>query len=193
MMRPQLLSLNISVCCSQLRLAKWKIGPTNLKHLLPKLLLVRPRYCCAHWIVSKLPVGNSKNSDCHRLRQWFSVLTNCWENAGLYFTARLIEGVCNKRHASGNFLTCLSQDSTEPIGQGGFFCAPQSNWQKTQRSCWNNREKTFPMSTFAGSAPGKKSVAKLNAPRERPPRSAIRFSVKWKCAGARKRQSTSIF
>src|SRR5436190_22682157 len=195
MMRPRLLSLNISVCFSQLRLAKWKICLTSLKHLLPKLLLVRPRYCCAHWIVSKLPVGNSKNSDCHRLRQWFSVLTNCWENAGLYFTARLIEGVCNKRHVSGNFLTCLSPDSTERIGQSGFFCAPRSNWQKTPRSCSKNRGRTFPISTFAGLARGKKSVAKPNPCRERQrtPRSPIRFSAKWKCAEARKRQSASIF
>jgi len=29
-----------------IRLAKWKIGLTNPKHSLPKLLLVRPRYCC---------------------------------------------------------------------------------------------------------------------------------------------------
>ena len=69
----------------------------------------------------------------------------------------------------------------------------RSNWQKTPRSCSKNPEKTFPMSIFAGSAPGKKSVAKPNAHRKRPPRSAIRFSAKWKCAEARKRQSVSIF
>ena len=56
-----------------------------------------------------------------------------------------------------------------------------------------NREETFPMSIFAGSVPGKKSLAKRNARRERTPRSAIRSSAKWKCAEARKRQSVSIF
>src|SRR6266568_2094715 len=174
MMRLRLLSLNICVCFSQLRLAKWKIGLTKLKHLPPKLLLARLRTCCAHWIASKLPVGNSKNSGCRRLRQWFSVLTSCWRNVVLYFPVRLIESVCNKLHVAGqNFPTCLSPDSTERIGQSGFSCAPRSNWQKTPRSCSKNRGKTFQISTFAGSARGKKAVAKPNARRERPLRSAI--------------------
>ncbi len=77
MMRLRLLSLNFCVCFSQSQPVKWKIGLTNLKRLLLKLLLVRPRHYCARWIASKLPVGNSKNSGCRRLRQWFSVLTSC--------------------------------------------------------------------------------------------------------------------
>src|SRR5438552_2099825 len=192
MIRLLLLSLNISVCFSQLQLAKWKIRLTNPRRSPPKLLLVHRRYCCAHWIAWKLPVGNSKNSGCRRLRRWLSVLRSCWKNATLFFRARLIEGICNARRvASENFPTCLSPDSTERIGQNGFSCAPRSNWQKTQRSCLRNRGRTFPTSTFAGSALGKKSVAKLNVRRERPPHWAIRFSAKWKCAEARKQQSAS--
>ncbi len=66
---------------------------------------------------------------------------------------------------------------------------------KALRSCSKNPGKTFPMSIFAGLAPGKKSVAKPNAYRERqrPPRLAICFSAKWKCAEARKPESVSIF
>ena len=77
MMRLRRVSLNFCVCFSLSQPVKWKIGLTNLKRLLLKLLLARPRHYCARWIASKLPVGNSKNSGCRRLRQWFSVLMSC--------------------------------------------------------------------------------------------------------------------
>ena len=46
-MQLRLLSLNFYVCFSQSQPVKWKIGLTNLKRLLLKLLLARPRHCCA--------------------------------------------------------------------------------------------------------------------------------------------------
>src|SRR5262249_27027522 len=114
----------------------------------------------------------------------------------LHFAARATEVACNSTHMAGkNFPMCLLADSTEPIGQNGLSCAPRSNLQTALRLCSKNPAETFPMSIFAGLAPGKRSVAKRNAcrKRQRAPHLAIHFSAKWKCVEARKRQSVSIF
>jgi len=50
MMQTRLLTLNFCVYFSQSQPLKSKIGLTNLKRLLLKLLLVHLRYYCARWI-----------------------------------------------------------------------------------------------------------------------------------------------
>src|ERR1043166_1420336 len=124
MMRLRRLNQNFCDCFSQSRPLKSKFSLTNLQRLLPRLLPARPHYCSAHWIGSKLPVGNLKNLGCPRLRQWLGVLTHYCKNAALVLPARANEADYNSAQMAGhNFPTSLSADSTEPIGQNGLSCA----------------------------------------------------------------------
>src|SRR5205823_744826 len=83
MIRFLLLSLNISVCFSQLQLAKWKIRLTNPRRSPPKLLLVHRRYCCAHWaewFLLRTAIELAENSTIvlEEPRQNFSDIDLCW-------------------------------------------------------------------------------------------------------------------
>ena len=70
--QPELLRLLLAIAATEI-----ENRPDESEALAAKAVVVPLRYYCGHWIGSKLPVGNSKNSGCHRLRQWFTALTRC--------------------------------------------------------------------------------------------------------------------
>src|SRR5947209_6412741 len=174
-------------------IAPWfdQVLPETWKRALPSLIVV-PTRGQANDLKARLIAKGSSHLGLHFVTPASLGALLARDDATL--RAKPIDGVCNKRcGANENFRTCSSSDSTERIGHSGFSCALLSSWQNARQSCLKSRAATFPMSIFAGSAHGRKSVAKRSARRNPFRRLAIRFLAKRKCAVARKRQNISIF
>jgi len=92
------------------------------------------------------------------------------KNAGLYFAARVTEIVCNSPHVAGkNFSHVLISGFDGAHWAEWFFfsCAARSTWQKAHDRARRTPRKPFPMSIFAGLAPGRSLVRSPNAYQER--------------------------